>query len=227
MEADGARGTESDAIADNNADSGRDKGRRTQAERTALSDGRMFTAAIELINERGTQKTTLKDIGERAGYSRGLAHSRFGSKEGFMDQLFTRFDGRWKAHLGGYVKGKSGIAAIKAAALSLRDFLTEEPDYMRAMYVLWYESLGHESTMREKLSDHHRVYREDATRWIRNGIDSGEIDPDIDAEQFAIQYCAFVFGVVYQWLVNAGAVDLDALFAHYEMTLDKALLRRK
>lgn len=213
------------AVADTSDDNG--KGRRTQAERTALSDGRMFIAAIELINERGTQKTTLKDIGERAGYSRGLAHSRFGSKEGFMDQLFTRFDGRWKVHLGGYVKGKTGIAAIKAAALSLRDFLAEESDYMRAMYVLWYESLGHESTMREKLADHHRVYREDATRWIQDGIDSGEIDPDIDAEQFAVQYCAFVFGVVYQWLVNADAVDLDALFAHYAMTLDKALLRRK
>ncbi len=35
-------------------------GRMTQAERSALSDKRMFDAAVELINERGTQKTTLK-----------------------------------------------------------------------------------------------------------------------------------------------------------------------
>ena len=40
------------------------EGRLTQAERTALSDRRMFEAAIDLINERGTQKTTLKEIGE-------------------------------------------------------------------------------------------------------------------------------------------------------------------
>ncbi|MEJ2533610.1 MAG: TetR family transcriptional regulator, partial [Halioglobus sp.] len=51
-------------------------GRMTQAERTALSDQRMFEAAIRLINERGTQKTTLKDIGELAGYSRGMANYR-------------------------------------------------------------------------------------------------------------------------------------------------------
>ena len=43
----------------------------TQAQRTALSDQRMFEVAIELVNERGTAKTTLKDIGEGAGYSRG------------------------------------------------------------------------------------------------------------------------------------------------------------
>ena len=36
----------------------------TQAQRTALSDQRMFEVAIELVNERGTAKTTLKDIGE-------------------------------------------------------------------------------------------------------------------------------------------------------------------
>ena len=54
--------------------------RRTQAERTALSDARMFDAAMQLIVEQGTHATTLKEVGERAGYSRGLASSRFGSK---------------------------------------------------------------------------------------------------------------------------------------------------
>ena len=56
----------------------------TQAQRTALSDQRMFEVAIELVNERGTAKTTLKDIGEGAGYSRGLASYRFGSKDVFF-----------------------------------------------------------------------------------------------------------------------------------------------
>ena len=65
--------------------------RRTQAERTALSDQRMFDAAISLINERGTQKTTLKEIGELAGYSRGLANYRFGSKEGLWREMARRF----------------------------------------------------------------------------------------------------------------------------------------
>ena len=198
-------------------------GKMTQAERTALSDQRMFKAAVELINERGTQKTTLKDIGEMAGYSRGLANYRFGSKDGFMQELFHQFDGRWKNHLESYIKGKSGIAAVLAAANALRDFLQNESAYMRAMYILWYESLGHESEIRTSLAEHHRVYRKDATRWISQGIDSGEIDPMINAEQFAVQYCAFIFGIVYQWLVNASAVDLDAVFNEYERNILKLL----
>jgi AcrR family transcriptional regulator len=202
-------------------------GRMTQAERTALSDQRMFDAAISLINERGTQKTTLKEIGELAGYSRGLANYRFGSKDGLMLELFARFDDRWKEHLSSYVEKRTGINAVLAAADALRDFLKLESNYMRAMYILWYESLGHESEIRSKLADHHDVYRKDATQWIVDGIASGEIDPDINAEQFAVQYCAFIFGLVYQWLVNAKALDLDALFEDYEENIRKLLVTKE
>ena len=191
------------------------EGRKTQAQRTALSDRRMFDAAVELINEHGTQNTTLKEIGERAGYSRGLANYRFGSKGGLMLELFERFDVRWKEHLGQYIGDAGGLAAVQQAAAALRDFLKEESSYMRAMYLLWYECLGHETEMRRILAAHHDVYRLDARRWIQEGIESGEVRPDADPEQFAAQYCAFIFGIVYQWLVNADALDLDAVFENY------------
>ena len=213
-------------MAGKSADKAPANGRMTQAERTALSDRRMFDAAITLINERGTQKTTLKEIGEIAGYSRGLANYRFGSKDGLMLELFARFDTRWKEHLGDYIQQKTGIQAVLAAADALRDFLKLESNYMRAMYILWYESLGHESEIRNRLAAHHDVYRQDATQWIKQGIADGEIDPEINAEQFAVQYCAFIFGVVYQWLVSASAIDLDKLIEDYEKNITKILSRK-
>ena len=202
-------------------------GRMTQAERTALSDQRMFEAAIRLINERGTQKTTLKDIGELAGYSRGMANYRFGSKDGLMQELFSRFDKRWKEHLGSYVDNRTGIDAVLAAAGALRDFLKLESSYMRAMYLLWYESLGQESEIRSELAHHHEVYRKEATEWIRQGIEDGQIDPAINPEQFAVQYCAFIFGIVYQWLVNADALELESVFDEYEANTRKLLSKKR
>ena len=204
-------------------DTKRSNGKKTQAERTALSDQRMFDAAIKLIIERGTQKTTLKEIGELAGYSRGLANYRFGSKDRLLLDLFASFDERWKAHLGSYIQGKTGVSAVLAAADALRDFLKLESNYMRAMYILWYESLGHESEIRSRLADHHDIYRKDATQWITEGIANGEIKPDVNAEQFAVQYCAFIFGLVYQWLVNEKAINLDSLFDDYEDNVKKLL----
>ena len=200
--------------------------RMTQAERVALSDQRMFDAAIELIIKHGTQGTTLKAIGELAGYSRGLANSRFGSKEIFLRDPFMRFDSHWKFFLRSYTANKTGIQAMKAAIAALREFMKSEPSYMRAMYILWYESLGHASEIRTRLAANHNSYRKDASRWVREGIENGDIDPAINSEQFAVQYCSLIFGTVYQWLVDAEALDLDEIFTHYEQAIIKLLSNR-
>jgi len=191
----------------------------TQAERSALSDKRMYEAAVYFINERGTAKTTLKDIGERAGYSRGLASYRFGSKDGLWIELFNKFDELWKGHLGNYVAGKRGLKAIVAALHAQRDIFEQQPDYLRAMYILWYESLGEESDIRAKLARHHQIYQRDLVRWVKQGVEDGEIDAQISAKYFAISYCSTMFGTIYQWVVAADAIEMDPLFSFLEDTI--------
>lgn len=190
-----------------------------QTERSAQSDRKMFEAAIELINERGTAKTTLKDIGEHAGYSRGLASYRFGSKDGLWIELFRQFDDIWKVHIGSYLEGKRGVAALRAAIHAQRDIFRKESGYLRAMYILWYESLGDASEIRASLAKRHSIYRRDVTAWLQQGIDAGEISEQIDSTQLAAMYCSMMFGTVYQWVVATDALDLDAFFAYLEEML--------
>jgi AcrR family transcriptional regulator len=199
----------------------------TQAERTALSDQRMFEVAIELVNERGTAKTTLKDIGEGAGYSRGLASYRFGSKDGLWMELFARFDDIWKAHLSEYLTGKQGLAALQAAIQAQRDIFTRESGYLRAMYILWYESLGRESDIRASLANHHVIYRRDVQQWIEQGQAAGEIRLEVDPAHFATGYCSTMFGTIYQWVVAPDAIDLEAFFEHYAATVTVAITRQR
>ena len=59
--------------------------RRTQAERRAESDEKLLLAAASLIAEEGFNAATFEKIGARAGYSRGLASQRFGSKDGLIE----------------------------------------------------------------------------------------------------------------------------------------------
>ena len=199
----------------------------TQAERTALSDQRMFEVAIELVNERGTAKTTLKDIGEGAGYSRGLASYRFGSKDGLWMELFARFDDIWKAHLSEYLTGKRGLAALQAAIQAQRDIFTRESGYLRAMYILWYESLGRESDIRASLASHHVIYRRDVQQWIEQGQEAGEIRADVDPANFATGYCSTMFGTIYQWVVAPDAIDLEAFFEHFAETVTVAITQQR
>jgi AcrR family transcriptional regulator len=61
--------------------------RRTQGERRTEAERRLVAAAAELVGEIGPSRVTLANVGERAGYSRGLATHHFGSKGALMQRL--------------------------------------------------------------------------------------------------------------------------------------------
>jgi AcrR family transcriptional regulator len=93
----------------------------TQAERVAASDKALLAAAIELIAERGYERTTLALIGERAGYSRGLVTQRFGSKEKLLwaviKQMLDRFSTQ-NLHERG---DKTGVPALQGILTTYLD----------------------------------------------------------------------------------------------------------
>src|ERR1700683_3319081 len=113
----------------------------TQVERSALSDARMAEAAVALICERGADGTTLKDVGLLAGYSRGLASYRFGSKAGLWSFLVRTIGEEWLAELGKAVDGTCGLETIHAAVDAHCRFLLDSSDRTRAFYVLWFDSV--------------------------------------------------------------------------------------
>lgn len=203
------------------------KTRRKQADRTALSDARMYEAAVALIGEIGTHNTTLKDIGERAGYSRGLASHRFGSKEALFGNLVHDFNVKWASELALHVGGRTGLSAFLAAVEAVEDFLIEQPAYMKAMYILWYESISSHNDVRTRLAEYHDTYRRDAQRWIEQGIAEGFIRPSVDAERYAVQFCSFIFGTIYQWLVAPEHIEIRETFQYYRHLVLEQLTERR
>lgn len=197
--------------------------RMTQAERTALSDARMLKAAQELIAEHGTHNTTLREVGERAGYSRGLASNRFGSKEGLFSQLVLDFNRRWAEELSRTVGDSTGLPALAAALKTVEFYLINRPAEMRALYILWFESMSSHDEVRQRLALNHKAYRRDAERWVREGIQEGTIRKTVDAKTFAVEFSSLIFGLIYQWLIDADSIDVPAVFARYQRNVVEQL----
>ena len=63
--------------------------RQTQVERRAESEQRLLTAAAELIATEGFAAASLERVGAAAGYSRGLASQKFGSKDGLVTAVIA------------------------------------------------------------------------------------------------------------------------------------------
>jgi AcrR family transcriptional regulator len=173
----------------------------TQLERSALSDARMADAAIALICERGAAATTLKDVGLRAGYSRGLASYRFGSKGGLWAFLIRTIGEEWLAELQQVVAGTTGLDTIHAAADAHCRFLLESSERIRAFYVLWFESVGPDPALRTVIIGAHARRQRDVEVWIASGIAAGTVRADVDVRSVAEQFCAAIIGIVYTWLV--------------------------
>lgn len=198
------------------------KRRLTQAERTAISDERMFNSAIDLILKHGANKATLREICENAGYSRGLATNRFGSKVNFFGGLLDHFNHVWTDHLEKCVGKARGLQALFAAIDALAAFMVQQNRYMRGGYIIWYESIVGDNAIKTQLARNHMRYKQDVSRWIKQARADGEVRRDVNAEAFAAFYLSWVSGTVYQWLVDPDAIDLEAMFDHI-----RSLVRRE
>src|ERR1700724_642251 len=114
--------------------------RRTQRERTAESAQRLLDAAIELIAEKGFDRTTAAEIGERAGYSRSMVRARYGSKEALLESIFgNELDSRL---MPSGDEELTGLPWVLARVDHVARLLEEERELMRAFCVMSFEAAG-------------------------------------------------------------------------------------
>ena len=176
--------------------------RRTQAERSALSDRRMTEAAVALLARHGIGGTTLAAIGRSAGYSRGLVTQRFGSKSGLLRHVLKHVSGEWLRRLEQAVGRKVGLAALDAALDSQAGFIREAPNDVRAMYLLSFQSIDPGAEYRPNVAAVHRRQRQTVAHWIREGQRRGQLVAALPPSRVAEYYCAAAAGIVFHWLVN-------------------------
>lgn len=179
----------------------------TQAERSAISDKAMIEAAVELILERGTDKTTLQAIGEKAGYSRGLATYRFGSKAGLFDAVCKSISRRWLEYLKQGVGDETAIEAMCAALDAFLRFVTDAPRDARVLHILYCGAASPLSEYRQTSVSIHQRQQEDVVRWVRAGIANGTIRADADPATTAAQYIAYIGGMTYLWVIDPASID--------------------
>jgi AcrR family transcriptional regulator len=185
--------------------------RRSQAERTALSDKRMLEAAVALITQHGCHETTLQAIGRAAGYSRGLVSHRFGSKAGLFRAVVRWIAERWRQELDPAVEDLEGVEALCAFLDAHGRFARRGPEVLRALFILWFEPLNPKSELRLTMLEQQRRIREEVAAWIQAGIDSGRVRNEVRAPLQAEQFCATLYGITYQWLADPEHLDLDVM----------------
>ncbi len=200
------------------------KTRRTQAERVEASDRALIDAAIELIAERGYDRTTLAAIGEAAGYSRGLVTQRFGNKENLLWAILRQILDRWGTHaMQPRVADRVGVPALQTILAAYLDACESGPKRIRAYYALLREADGPVPAIRDTIKKLHTSERNSIAEFIRAGQAAGTVRADADPDAEATVFLGVMRGVTMQWLLDPKGVDLVGALTQYGATLDKSL----
>ena len=186
--------------------------RRTQRERVAESTSRLIAAAIELIAEKGFSNTSIAEIGERAGYSRSMVQSRYGTKEMLLESLLREeYESRL---LDATPTAGTGLEQVLAQVERLHDEVVANPELMRGFYALCFESIGPVPSLRSWITDWLDRYEAATEEAIEAGVADGSIRTDIDIRSEAQAFIASGLGYAFRWMV-APTIDYEALLRQW------------
>jgi AcrR family transcriptional regulator len=199
--------------------------RRTQEGRRNEAEQRLLAAAAELIGEIGPAAVTLANIGERAGYSRGLATHHFGSKGAMMQRLVDTVTEEFQRSIFLEHQADSNTDQLLGLIDTYFVALADLKPVNRARLVLWADAVATPSPdVRAAMIAADRQFRSALVDGVARGVAAQEFSDDVDADGLATVVIAMLRGVALESLLD-DQVDLRACRGEIEKVLITRLRR--
>ena len=84
---------------------------------------------------------------------------------------------------------------------------TDTPREARALEILYCGAASPSSEFRDTAIGIRRRQKSDVAEWVRQGQQAGQVRDDVDAEEVAAQYVAYISGMTYLWLMSPDSFD--------------------
>jgi AcrR family transcriptional regulator len=181
--------------------------RRTQTERRDEAEQRLFKAAVALVAENGLERVTLADVGEAAGYSRGLPAHYFGSKAGMVVLLAERLIEGFGEALARTEHHAPGLERLLGTIRFYFDSALRDPVATKALFVLLGDGLSN-PLIRDPIARLNASSAGAFAAQIAAGVAAGEIRGDVDAKAQGLLILAQLRGAVGVWLLSPATIDL-------------------
>lgn len=187
------------------------EGPRTQEVRRTEAERALVIAAAELVGEVGPSKVTLAGVGERAGYSRGLATHHFGSKGALMQRLVEEVTHQFRnAMFDQSGSDDNPVAELRALIGFYFDVVADLHPVNKARLVLWADAVANPADdTRTRMMAADREFREEIEKRIQISVTRGVLPDTVQPHGLATVIVAMLRGVALQSLIDED-IDLDA-----------------
>ena len=181
--------------------------RRTQAERRAQSEERLLEAAAQIIAEEGYLACTLDRVGLRAGFSRGLASRKYGSKDGLIEAVIWRVS----AHVHEQVdRAIAGVPDPLDQLLALFDRFVElvlSDTSVRAYFVLFSAMIANRLETRSVFDQVEQRFGERIEALVIAAQAAGRVSPALPSQHAAFMVGCLLAGISIETATDARDMD--------------------
>jgi AcrR family transcriptional regulator len=176
--------------------------------------------ALELFAARGIRGTSIAAIAARFGITDGAILHHFPTKNALIEAVLERAAERQVDQMTAFVE-PGGLDAIKAMS-AWGSVVEETPELTAFSIVLSAEGILDDSPIRDWEQRRYAAILDLAAGLIREGIERGEIRPEVDAEWEASALIAFLDGIRLQWFYSDRRLPLaDAVRRYFDQLVER------
>lgn len=207
--------------------------RRTKQE-AQETRSRLLDAAEALFHERGVSRTSLQDIAQAAGVTRGAVYWHFEDKV----QLFNAMMERATMPLEEGIEAATSpspdrpLEDLRLGLLNVFHCTVHNARTRRAFEIanMRVEFVGEMASIRSRKVAAHREWTAHNQQAFQRAIALGQLPKDLDTRLAAIGLMALVGGLLHHWILDPEAFDLievgQARLEHYLSSLATPLPNR-
>ena len=190
------------------------------------TEERILNQSMRLFLERGYHGTSIDDITQAAGLTKGALYWHFKSKEALLREIIEKYE---KSFLDGLIHA---VSEVKGGALDKFEkyirFNSAFAYYNRELCVSFETLAG------ELVGAHHRIepelrriykkYQEFLSKLIMQGKKERCFKKELDTNLAALAIMAFHHGVLVQWSMNRNEIDEEAFVKTFKKIMLNGLM---
>jgi AcrR family transcriptional regulator len=185
----------------------------------------LLAIAAELFAQRGFKNTTVRDIADAAGILSGSLYHHFDSKESMVDEILSTFQTElFKTYdeiVGSDLDARAKVEAVVRASFEAIDQHHAEVAIFQndSAYLMEFDRFGY-------LREHNARFRSMWLDLLREGVTSGALRPDLDAE-LVFRFIRDTVWVAVRWYRPGGEMAVGQVADQYLSIILEGIAARR
>ena len=201
--------------------------RMSRAEKKELTTAQLLETAREVFLERGYHRSTLDDIADAAGFTKGAVYARFKSKDELFLALYDEWVDQRIADLARYNKPpKTFEALLRGDAKRLMALRNAHADWYLLLLEFWTYA-ARDDRLRAELAAHHERFVQDLAAAIEASVAALGATLKRPAIELARGGSAISLGVTLERLLDPQAVPETLMESMLVLLAAKSPYRRR